>query len=227
VATSPDEDPGSSEPERGRRGESGKRRRVKWAWLNLPLTVAVIPIVIAALLGAYIYHIQNKPSIVGPRIEVDSAEIVATSRAHSDNVSTDVEKVYFQLRNTGNQLAIIRGVRLEVQQYVSLPVCVTQGYLPSTGNSRANMPVRPRITSIINVPVSQQIAPDAADRFEVSLRIQKDPSQSVYLYRLNASLLYDKLAIPVNAGELLVALPYNPDSTQYFWTRTYQAEHGA
>jgi hypothetical protein len=154
-------------------------------------------------------------------------QVQPANRAYaSDGTKSLADKVYFQLRNTGSQLAIIRAVGIRVEYFARIPVCLTQGNLPTTGHYAANLSLHPKLGSVINVPVSQQVPPDSADRFELALRIPPDPDESIYLYRLRLSLFYDNLKTPVDAGQVVVSMPYDPTPQQYVWSRTYQADHG-
>ena len=48
------------------------------------------------------------------------------------------------LRNTGNQLAIIKGVRLQVENATQAPICVAQGALGSSASYGATIPPQPK-----------------------------------------------------------------------------------
>ncbi|MGH3164274.1 MAG: hypothetical protein ACRDN0_00065 [Trebonia sp.] len=184
------------------------------------MAVAVVPVIIAALLATLVAYIQNRQTQPAPSIEVDGVAIQPAE------TYPDPFKLTFEVRNTGNQLAIIRGAQLRITQFTSLPICLSQGDLPVTGTYRANIPTVPRPGTTIDVPVSQQIGPDAADEFQLQLRnAVKAHSLTVGIYRMDVSLLYDNSSAPVNAGNVIMALPFDPNY-QYVWTRTDQHAHG-
>lgn len=200
-------------------------KSTKHSWLRHPMAVAIIPAVISVTLAAIFVFIQNRPASPAPSIEVDGMSIQAA------NYYPQAFKITFEIRNIGNQLAIITGARLRVWQFASLPICETQGDLPPTGSYQVNMPTSAKPGMVIDVPVSQQVGPDTADEFQVLLhtpppkaQYEKD-SETVSVYRVNVSLLYDKVVAPVDAGNLILSLPFDP-SNQYVWTRAFQAKHG-
>lgn len=213
---------GKSKSRKTRQGKQGRSSR---SWLRHPLTIALVPVIAGAALTALFFYIQNRPAAPSPKIELDSVQ-VRTVNNGSESTGIFSNKVYFQLRNTGRQLAVIRAVGIRVDYFTQIPNCLSQGALATTGHYSANLSLHPRLGSAFSVPVSQQIPPDSADRFEITLRIPPDYNETIYLYRLHLSLFYDNLKTPLNAGDILASLPYNPTTQEYVWDRTYQAEHG-
>jgi hypothetical protein len=212
---------------KSRRAGRSMREDPGRGWFRHPLTLAIVPAVVGAMLTAFFFSVQHRPAASSPKIELDNVQVQAPNKAYaSDGTKSLAYKVEFQLRNTGNQLAIIRAVSMRVEYFARIPVCFTQGDLPTTGRYAANLPLHPKLGSVINVPVSQQAPPDSADRFAIALRIPPDLDESIYLYRLHLSLFYDNLRTPVDAGHVLVSMPYDPTSQQYVWSRAYQADHG-
>jgi hypothetical protein len=197
---------------------SGKRR-----WLTHPLTLALTPVVIGASLTAFFVYLQNHPALPVPRIEIDSMTVRSSEPFRPFGIN-------FQLRNTGSQLAVITAVDLHVEEFLKLPICGSQGYLPVSHHYPANMPLSTAPGKVVRIPISEQVGPDAADRFEISLRLP--PSRSVQmnaairLYRVRVGLIYDNLATPVEAGVVIVSLPLEPN-IQYAWTRSLQKRHGS
>jgi hypothetical protein len=191
------------------------------SWIKHPMTLAITPVVIGAILAALFTFIQNRPVQPSPNIELDGI-VMQPAKVYPDPV-----KLTFEIRNTGSQLAIIRGVGLRFLQFASLPVCLSQGDLSVTGNYSADVPSNPIIGTTIDVPTSQQVGPDAADEFQVSLRGNPLPnSETVGVYRVEAGLLYDNEAAPIDASDLFFSLPFEPNNSQYVWTRAEQSTHG-
>jgi hypothetical protein len=76
-------------------------------------------------------------------------------------------------------------------------------------------------SQVLSVPVSQQMAPDSADKFEVSLHVPKT-ARGLQVYRLHVWVLYDQ-QVPLSAGYLIASLPQQPQDGGYYWSRTDQA----
>jgi hypothetical protein len=87
------------------------------------------------------------------------------------------------------------------------------------------MPVPAKVGTIIDIPVSQQVGPDAADEFQLLLHTPNRSSLTVNVYRVDVSLLYDNVSTPVDAGNVILSLPFDPNF-QYVWTRSFQATRG-
>ncbi len=137
-------------------------------------------------------------------------------------------KIDVKLLNTGTQLAAVNDVRLVVQQFDKIPQCSTQGGFGITGSYRSNMPTDPRPGAVIRVPVSQLVNSNGADRFELLLRSPVTEKHgllvTVYFYRVHVYLDYNVGAKPVDLGEILVDLPYDPlVGYAYFWTHYFAA----
>src|SRR5207302_3526706 len=121
---------GSDRRQRERtRGRTPKRRpgeradaaaeRSDWA---RKLSLALIPVVVGALIPIIFVYVQHRASPPAPHIEVDGLT-VQDSNAHEPGSV----KIHVLLRNTGSQLAIIKGVRLQVENATQAPICVAQG----------------------------------------------------------------------------------------------------
>lgn len=189
---------------------SGESRQSR-GWLK-KLGLALIPLVIGASLPTVISHIDHKLNPPKPRIEVDSIRIGGGSLAKAASVQV-------LLRNTGNQLAVIKGVRLQIERTVSLPICLSQGDLGSSYTYGAAIPAAPKPGTVVDVPVHQQEAPGSADNFTLRLHLPKDaPRGATHVYFMSIALQYDNTAQPVQAGHLLLALPLDPDS-RFIWMK--------
>jgi hypothetical protein len=195
--------------------------KLKWKWINSATVVAIL----AAVAGALANHWLNQPAAThttaaSPQLQVDSV-LVLPKTAEVGYLSKFEDQVYFSLRNIGNQLAIITGVKLQVQEFAQVPECFSAGSLATTGWSSVNLPTDPPPGTQVTVPVSQQMAPDSADKFEVSLHVPKT-ALGLQVYRLHVWVLYDQ-QVPLSAGYLIVSLPEQPQDGGYYWSRTYQA----
>jgi hypothetical protein len=195
--------------------EGGKSHSAS-RWLRHPivwvgtLLTAVLTAFLVTLASGFGQHIVAGGG-PAPKLQIDAVRIIQSRDP------TKPLKLDFTLRNVGGQLAVITAARLTVQQFAKLPRCESQGGLPSTGTYHANMPIDPPPGTQIDIPVSQQIGPDAADRFDVLLRLPPDFAETVYVYRMHIELLYDNAIQPLSAGQALIALPFAP--VGYFWTK--------
>lgn len=194
----------------------------RWRWLKKP-TVWVGALITAVITGVLVNLATGAASHVGahggaaPNIEVDS---VTTQYLYSPPalIRARPVKIDFEIRNTGNQLAIIKAARLTVQQFAALPSCFSAGALVSTGNYRAFLPTDPSPGKSVDIPTAQQVGPGAADRFDITVGLPVKHGAAIYIYRVRIGLLYDNSSVPADAGEVVIALPVWP-YVDYMWTR--------
>ena len=172
--------------------------KVSRSWLKHPLTIGVIPVAVGAILATLFAYLPHNTAAPATSLEVNSVA-VRPATYYPEPVKVD-----FQLRNTGNQLALLKTVQLRVREFALTPICLAQGGLPITGNYRTNMPTQPKIGSVIDIPISQQVGPDAAENFEISLRSAPPPktTDGIRIYRVSISLLYNRSSA-VDAGDAL------------------------
>jgi hypothetical protein len=195
-------------------------------WFKKPV-VWVVTLITAVITGVLVNLVTGAVSHAGahgaaPNIEVDS--VTAQFVPFRNGIPARPVKIDFEIRNTGNQLAIIKAVRITVQQFAALPVCFSAGALVSTGTYHASLPKNPLPGAQVDIPTAQQVAPDAADRFDITLGLPAthlaDPH--IYIYRVAMGLLYDNSGLPANAGEAVIPLPVAPYES-YFWTKQFAA----
>ena len=201
-------------------------------WLLRPHTV--ISGVLVAILGGVGYFIVQSV-IVQPVFGVGedkvALQIVDTRISPAgivvQNSTLAPFKIDIKLLNTGKQSAVIKEARLVVQRYVKLPQCGTQGDLPSTGHYRGNMPANPKQGATVNIPVSQVVPPNGADRFSLLLYGPPQQSKIVYVYRTHLYLLYNVGTARIDVGEMLIDVPWDPAwSDAYFYSRYFAARPG-
>lgn len=206
-------------------GKAGSTSR--WRWLKKPAVwvAGLVTVVIGGVLTSLATGATSHIFAVGPvpNIEVDSVTAQYLS-SPSVQVPARPVQIDFEIRNTGNQLAIITAARVTVQQFAAMPVCFSAGALVSTGTYHAFLPTNPSPGTSIDIPTAQQISPDAADRFDITLGLPatKYTDTNIYIYRLRIGLLYDNSSAPADAGEAVIALPIAPYG-DYFWTKQYAA----
>ncbi len=181
--------PSPQDHQQGGSGESHSslrslRRPIVWVGTALTAVLTAFFVALATGFGQHIVA-GNGPS---PKLQIDAV------RVQSPQDPAKPLKLDFTLRNVGGQLAVITAARLTVQQFAKLPHCESQGGLPSTGTYHANMPMDPAPGTHIDIPVSQQLGPDTADRFGIALRLPPDPAVTLFAYRVRIDLLYDNAA---------------------------------
>lgn len=162
-----------------------------------------------------------------PQLAVDGVSLTAAEGVEQSNglPGTTPFKIDIKLLNTGTQLAVINSVHLVIQKFATLPLCLSQGGFPSTGQYHGNMPTDPRPGTVVNIPVSQEVGPDSADRFDLLLRTAKTgrDADSVYLYRVRLYVNYNIGANAIDAGQMIIDLPWDPKYQYgYFWARSYK-----
>ena len=75
------------------------------------------------------------------------------------------------------------------------------------------LPAEPERGETVEVDVSQQVPANSADRFTVRLTTpEENLGDGTRLYQLDVELLHDAAARPLEAGTVLVAVPFDPDS---------------
>jgi hypothetical protein len=195
-------------------------------WGGVGAIATLLSLVIAIVLLAWPRSTSNSSATThhgaaSPHLALDTV-LVKWKYIERDNLPAFLDQVYFVLRNTGGELAVITGVRLEVQQFARIPECFSSGSLGTTGWTTAGLPANPRRGEVVTVPVSQQLSPDSADKFEVSLHVPK-ATQGLQIYRLRTWIRYDEQDY-LDAGYLVLSLPVEPQDGGYFWSRSDQAD---
>jgi hypothetical protein len=106
------------------------RRSLAWTKRGAILTGLGIPVAIAiAVVSILITSPQDPASshAAAPNIEVDS--VTAQYVPSRTGIPARPVMLDFEIRNTGNQLAIIKAARVTIQQFAALPVCFSAGAL--------------------------------------------------------------------------------------------------
>ncbi len=175
--------------------------RNRWGWLNTGITVALVGVIGAVLAAILPRYIDTAPPLRA-RLEVDS--VVAQSYAEQRlNIATSLpgyETLDFKLRNTGNELAFVTGIRIVVKSIkYSREIPTSSGaYVPLSASYGLVMPVK-RGTFV--EPVSEEVAPGQPDRFRSNISLPKNAACCLYTYHLDLALIYNKNDF-VNAGSM-------------------------
>lgn len=211
------------QPPPPRKKPTASKRVVAWRVANAAITIAILGIVGPIIISHFSSHSPDPQPSAAPRIEVDDVQVQDDNTG--DN-KTGSALVTVKLRNTGNQIAIIKSATFSIKQSAVLPHCLSQGSLATSGTYPVTLPPDPRPGTAVQAPISQQEPPDSADSFSFRLGLPEGPLEGISFYDMTMTLAYDNVRLPVNAGSLLVSLPDDPDS-QYVWTKTDEITHMA
>lgn len=164
------------------------------------------------------------PAERGAQLEVSEMSVIgdADVRAHFEDMSMrelGVEEGHvsgdgldIKVRNTGDTVAVVTAVRVRVDEARPLDVCELVGgdQLDVSRLYDAELPADAGTT--VEVPVSQAVGADEADRFVVTVGV--DGTSGARVYALSASLVVD--GDEVNLGQAVVAAPW-PWRNKYFY----------
>jgi hypothetical protein len=212
------------------------RKRLVWLGTLGTVGTAVLVGVLVNVLSTQAQRVVPPPSSVppssapassagasaAPHLEVD--EVSLTSAGTNANGKLMPFKIDIKLLNTGKGLAAINYAKLVIQEFVVLPKCAAQGHFASTGTYRRNLPINPKQGQVENIPISQLVQPNGADRFDLLLSgplVQRPLGPNVYLYRVHLYLAYNIRAKPLDVGEVLVNFPFVPGPGEYYWNSYY------
>lgn len=217
----------------GRESTTSKRSRGRpwWkgpvAWVGALVTAVVTGVTVALATGLSEHVVSaGQPSTLpaGPHLEVDQVELTNASSANP----VQPYKIDIKLLNTGTQLVAINAAVLVINDAVTLPICAAQGDFQPTGSYKTYMPERPSRDQVVNIPVSQLVPANGADRFDLQLATplpRTSPAVSnIYLDRIHIYLTYNINTKPLDIGEVITSFPTVPSQGDYFWNK-YWAAH--
>jgi len=206
-----------------RRPETPRRRKLVWLGTLGTAGVAVVVGVLVNVLSTQAQKVVAPPSgATTPQLQVDQVSLTSADtkvNASGSDLSFTPYKMDIKLLNTGSGVAVINDARLVIQEFVALPQCASQGFLNSTHTYSSNMPINPKPGRVVNVPLSQEVQSNGADRFDLLLRVPLPKHGNVgivYLYRVHAYLEYNINTKPLDVGEVLVDLPMPPHAGEYY-----------
>lgn len=230
----------------------GSTRRTRW-WNRKWTTVLVIPLTLLVVggvvtLGANIFTAKltagtSAPTTAQPEASKSDAptsgstvpsptpspkiEVVDTTITVPETV--DPKKLPYldiKLRNVGDQVAVIKSLTFEVRRFAKLQHCLSEGDLQVSSRYGVLMPTHPDTGDRIRVPISQELEPNTADRFQVKFRLPSSAyvDESLYFYVLRTRMTHDSGSDDrVDVGDIIVTLPF-PGSqsdgfSEYFLTQ--------
>jgi transposase len=222
--------PPANQRKAARQPEKPHRRKLLWLGTLGTAGIAVLGGVLVNVLSTQTQRVVPPPSgSTAPQLEVDGVSLTSANTQVSGNgigLNFTPYKIDIKLLNTGNGVAVINDARLIIQKFAVLPLCASQGYLGSSHTYSGDMPINPKPGQTVDVPLSQKIQPNDADRFDLLLNIplpHGKVSGNIYLYRVHLSLAYNANIKPLDVGEVVVDLPQPPDAGEYYWDSYYAA----
>jgi len=191
----------------------------KLAMFVAPLFVAVASgILIPVLSGAFGSDGDSKPPGPGSTstsaaggLEVVDLE-VSSGEVAEPGETFDAPVIDVTVRNTGEDVSVITGANLRVRDAVWIKNCEGGAGLDPSVEYDVVLPASPDVGEIVEADVSQQVPANSADRFTFRLNTAGIWGDGTRLYQLDVELFHDAQARPLEAGTVLVAVPFDPDS---------------
>lgn len=194
-----------------RKGESdansrNQEQRSRWGWLNSNIVLALIGAVGVVLAAVITYYLNVTPP-TAPILEVDSVTIqsdVSQDPSFALGAAPSYGTLDFKVRNTGNQLAFITGIRITVKSINEICSIGPGGSVPVSATYGFAIPLK---EGIFTAPVSEEVASGRADRFDLNVSLPKGtPGGCVNVYQLGLALVFDQND-SVSAGSISLTLP--------------------
>ena len=155
-----------------RQPEKPHRRKLVWLGTLGTAGIAVVVGVLVSVLSTQAQKVVTAPSgSTAPQLQVDGVSLTSADtkvNGSGSDLSFTPYLIDIKLLNTGNGVAVVNNAKLVIQQFVTLPLCASQGFLNSTHTYNSNMPINPKPGQEVNVPLSQEIQSNRADRFDRS-----------------------------------------------------------
>jgi hypothetical protein len=218
----------ASQPKTVRQPEKPHRRKFVWLGTLGTAGIAVLVGVLVSVLSTQAQRVVPPPSsasvssapfspaqaLDAPGLEVDGVSL--TSAAFQAN-NLGPFKIDIKLLNNGHGVAAINDARLIIQKFVVLPQCASQGNFESTGTYTSNMPINPKPGQVIDIPISQLVPPNGADRFDLLLHaplVKVAGAPNIYLYLVHLYLTYNVRTRPLDLGR---SSPGDPRVGPFTW----------
>ncbi|GAA1790386.1 hypothetical protein GCM10009735_22480 [Actinomadura chokoriensis] len=137
-----------------------------------------------------------------------------------------------KLLNTGDRRSVIKRAIVSIRKFSLIEVCFSQGGgLDVSATYGLTMPVHPTPGQELEVPLSQEIGPDEADRFKLNLRLPEAAAEvgrnldaeRFFVYHIGVQLVRDRESHKVNAGDAVVVLPgpFTVNPQDFFLTKEF------
>jgi hypothetical protein len=183
--------------------------------LERKLAMFVAPLTVAIVSGVVLLVLDTDPEDPPPAAQLEVVDLVVGG---GGGESDDLPFLDLLVRNTGDTVSVVTGVALEIGAQGVIEICEGGGAPLET--SAAYDVVMPALAlgaaRVRRADVSQQIAPDEADRFSIRMTIpDTEFFWHPHLYEVDVRLSHDGSDVPVEAGKAIVSVPLVP-TWQYF-----------
>jgi len=184
-----------------------------------PMVKALSSVLLVVMIGLMVAipTLRHQPATNRPKIKV------VALRVQSGRDTADPHDIEIVTHNTGTQRTVITRATLTVRGYLYVPVCASQGGgVPLSATYGVVLPANPSTGHVIGVDLNQQMGADEADRFAINFRsITTSPERGTDFYVLHVALEHDGASEPVDAGDVIVAVPALPAAGQaQYWSRS-------
>lgn len=135
-------------------------------------------------------------------------------------------RIDLKLHNLSTRRIVLRRALITVEQVEQLSLCYTQGDLAVSNDYPVTLPTH---RGVVRVPLNQQIGPDAADRFTLSLDVPREPAREgsephLYVLRFRVAIGHDGSARPLEVGQFVMGFPNAPSGVVWYWPKDYEGK---
>jgi hypothetical protein len=220
-------------------GKPGSPRGVRNKWRELSfekqLSILLAPLLVALVSGILVPRVNelffgetNQPSlkVIDLVVYNQVAKYEQLESRGEAQTKDSVPSIEVILHNTGNRRSVITRASVTIKDRVSIEPCFTpNAELRISGNYDIELPTKSRIGQTIEVPVSQQLGADEADRFIFRFGSPvhyhyPGVSRGAFVYWLGLSLRHDNEKDPLNVGSVVLSVPGLPEAV---WTKDLAA----
>jgi hypothetical protein len=175
----------------------------KWKAISLEAKLAmfVAPVVVFVV-TAFIARVVNDRETASANLQV-----VRLLPINGPGKKYHQAIIDLTLRNTGGTVSVLTHAQFHLRRVEAITQCSPPAeLLPSGRYSIVLDQDRPTVTSQLN----QAVGPNQADRFTFSVGLPPRSTNGVeFIYQLDVTLYHDADPRPINAGSVLLALPFN------------------
>jgi hypothetical protein len=205
-----------------RRRSQGRAQGVAWSRQD---KTAVAGAAVSAGLGAATLALGVISFVVQARTGEAAAERASSSDLEIASVSVldstqdrDAPTLDLKLRNVGGQVSVLTGVTITVRSSGALHPCWTRDpgwwdYLSASAAYPVSLPAGAPRGTTITAPVSQKMAPNSADDFQVTVGLRRGDDDwggvdgTYWAYAVDLGVLHDGASAPVSAGSAVLFVP--------------------
>jgi hypothetical protein len=184
----------------------------------VPLLGTVIGVTVPILASG---HGSSKPSeATAPTENLQVVDLAVSGGEPHGPIGPPLKPPTIDLtvRNVGQVVSIVKRIGFRVRATGFVKICQAGGGLEPSKNYNILLPPHARSGELLMYKVSQQIAPNAADRFTIRFDIpEPDRQLGYYMYQLDVLLFHDQAKRPVPAGTVVISAPFLPTG-DVFWS---------